>query len=106
MGKLALVTGAGAGIGRAAAMAFAKTGAKTVVADIADRQGLETVAMIEEAGGEAGFVHRCGFFHFRGDGRPGCGNVWPDRLCLQQRRNRQSDLHRRWRILTRTSGTG
>jgi NAD(P)-dependent dehydrogenase (short-subunit alcohol dehydrogenase family) len=55
-GKVALVTGAASGIGRAAALAFARDGAKVVVADIAVGGGEETVRMIEAARGEAIFV--------------------------------------------------
>jgi NAD(P)-dependent dehydrogenase (short-subunit alcohol dehydrogenase family) len=57
-GKVALVTGAGSGIGRASAQAFAREGAKVVVADIVVASGEETVAMIKAGGGEAMFV-RC-----------------------------------------------
>lgn len=54
--KVALVTGASAGIGRASALAFAREGARVVVADIAAPGGEETVRLIREAGGEASFV--------------------------------------------------
>jgi NAD(P)-dependent dehydrogenase (short-subunit alcohol dehydrogenase family) len=54
--KVALVTGAGSGIGRASARTFAREGAKVVVADIATEGGEETVRLIKEAGGEAIFV--------------------------------------------------
>lgn len=55
-GKVALVTGAASGIGRASALAFAREGAKTVVADILVEGGEETVRIIKEAGGDALFV--------------------------------------------------
>ena len=55
-GKVALVTGAASGIGRASALAFARAGAKTVVADVLVEGGEETVRMIKAAGGDALFV--------------------------------------------------
>ncbi len=51
--KVALVTGAAGGIGRAAAIAFAQEGAKVAVCDVAE--GEETVELIREAGGDAKF---------------------------------------------------
>lgn len=57
-GKAALVTGASSGIGRASAMAFAREGAKVLVADVTEEAGNETVKMIKSAGGEAVFA-RC-----------------------------------------------
>ena len=55
-GRVALVTGAASGIGRASAMAFAAHGASVVVADVADESGRETVDMIEAAGGDAIYI--------------------------------------------------
>jgi NAD(P)-dependent dehydrogenase (short-subunit alcohol dehydrogenase family) len=55
-GNVAVITGAGSGIGRACALAFAGEGAKVVVADIAVADGEETVRLIKAAGGEAVFV--------------------------------------------------
>jgi NAD(P)-dependent dehydrogenase (short-subunit alcohol dehydrogenase family) len=55
-GKVALVTGAGDGIGRESARIFAREGARVVVADISTEQSEETVRLIRDAGGEASFV--------------------------------------------------
>ncbi len=52
-GKVAFVTGAANGIGRAAALAFAREGASVVVADISEQGNQETARMIEQAGGRA-----------------------------------------------------
>jgi len=55
-GKVALVTGAGSGIGRAVSMGFADHGARVIVADIDTSGGEETVQLIEERGGTAVFI--------------------------------------------------
>ncbi len=52
-GKVAFVTGAASGIGRAAALAFARAGASVVVADVAGQGNQETARMIEDLGGQA-----------------------------------------------------
>lgn len=57
-GQVALVTGAGNGIGRATAQAFAQQGMKVVVSDVDAKGGEATVELIRGAGGEATFI-RC-----------------------------------------------
>jgi len=54
--KSVIVTGAGSGIGRAAALAFAAEGANVTVADIDDQHGQATVALLRELGAQAEFV--------------------------------------------------
>ncbi|OGF30495.1 hypothetical protein A3H09_03945 [Candidatus Falkowbacteria bacterium RIFCSPLOWO2_12_FULL_45_13] len=54
--KVAIITGAGSGIGRAAALAFAREGAKVVAADWAEAGGQETVKLINKQNGRAFFV--------------------------------------------------
>ena len=52
-GKVAIVTGAGTGIGRAAALAFAREGARVLVAGLEPERLAETVELVRAAGGEA-----------------------------------------------------
>jgi len=55
--RVAIVTGAASGVGRASAIAFAAAGAKIIVADIDEAGGSETVAIIRAGGGDAYYCH-------------------------------------------------
>jgi len=54
--KVAIITGAGSGMGRVAAQMFAAEGAKVLVAEYDEKAGAETAALVRAAGGEAAFV--------------------------------------------------
>jgi NAD(P)-dependent dehydrogenase (short-subunit alcohol dehydrogenase family) len=54
--KAIIITGAGMGIGKAAALAFANEGGSVAVADVSEVDGQDTVRQIKEGGGEAIFV--------------------------------------------------
>ncbi|RYZ51777.1 MAG: SDR family NAD(P)-dependent oxidoreductase, partial [Chitinophagaceae bacterium] len=54
--KVAIITGAGSGIGKAAALLLAADGARVVVADINEKGGQEVVEEIKKSGGEAFFI--------------------------------------------------
>src|ERR1700724_101467 len=55
-GKVALITGAGSGIGRATSRIFAREGARLVLADVAEEGGQETLGMVKNIGASAIFV--------------------------------------------------
>ncbi len=55
--KVALITGAGSGIGRETALLFSAEGAVIVVVDVNDAAGEETVARVRKNGGDAVYVH-------------------------------------------------
>ena len=55
-GKVALITGAGSGIGRATSLIFAREGARLMLADVVEAGGHETVRMVKELGAEATFL--------------------------------------------------
>ena len=54
--KVAIITGAGSGMGRTAALMFAAEGARVVVAEFSEPAGRETARLVTEAGGSASFV--------------------------------------------------
>lgn len=55
--KVAVITGAGSGTGRASSLLFAREGARLVCVDVDDVMGEETCRQVRAAGGEATFVH-------------------------------------------------
>jgi NAD(P)-dependent dehydrogenase (short-subunit alcohol dehydrogenase family) len=55
--KVAVVTGAGGGIGRESALLFSREGSAIVAVDVNDAAGKETVSLVEKAGGRARYVH-------------------------------------------------
>lgn len=61
-GRVAFITGAGSGIGRATALAFARAGASVALAGIPEQDHQETAGMIEESGGKA-LAIRCDVRH-------------------------------------------
>jgi len=56
LNKVALITGAGSGIGRTISIIFAQEGAKVALIDLISKAGLQTVKMVEDAKGEAIFI--------------------------------------------------
>ena len=87
-GKVAFITGAASGIGRATAVAFAAEGARVVIPDSTADALQETEAAVKIAGGEvlAIAVRRVEAEGGRGRGRTSRRNLRPHRLRVQQRR--------------------
>lgn len=56
-GKVAIVTGASSGIGRSVAQLYAQNGLKVIVSDVNDAGGAETVQLIQQAEGQAAYIH-------------------------------------------------
>jgi NAD(P)-dependent dehydrogenase (short-subunit alcohol dehydrogenase family) len=56
-GRVSVITGSGAGQGRAAALLFAREGARVVVAELKEEDGQDTVDQVKKEGGEAAYVH-------------------------------------------------
>lgn len=56
-GKVAFITGAGSGIARAAALLFAREGARVVIAELKREPGMATEELVRDAGGDALFIH-------------------------------------------------
>jgi NAD(P)-dependent dehydrogenase (short-subunit alcohol dehydrogenase family) len=54
--KVAIITGGGGGIGRATAIRFAQEGARLIIADYGEENGIKTVNIVREMGGEAEFI--------------------------------------------------
>ncbi|MCC7351279.1 MAG: glucose 1-dehydrogenase [Phycisphaerales bacterium] len=55
--RVAVISGSAMGMGRAAAVLFARHGAKVLVADVDDERGHDTMELIRQAGGDAAFAH-------------------------------------------------
>ena len=55
-GKVAVITGAGSGIGRSAALRFAVEGARVIIAELVADLGIQTEQLVRDAGGECRFV--------------------------------------------------
>ena len=87
--KVAIITGAGGGMGRVAALMFAAEGAKVVVADSARRPATRRSGLVEDAGGagELRQGRRLERGRRQGDGRPRDRPLRPGRRPLQQRRD-------------------
>lgn len=89
-GKVAIVTGGTSGIGRATAVAYAREGAKVVVAGRREAEGEETVRLIGKEGGDGIFVATDVTKETDVKNLVGrtLEKIWPPRRRLQQRGNR------------------
>ena len=105
-GKVAVITGAASGMGRATAMRFAKEGAAVVVADLNSQAGEATVSEIAAGGGRAVFQHTDvgSDDGYQGADRSRGERIRPARYHLQQCRHRWSDRPAR-RHSQRRTGT-
>lgn len=56
-GRVAFITGAGSGIARAAALLFAREGARVAIAELKREPGMATAQLVRDAGGDALFIH-------------------------------------------------
>ena len=84
-GKSALVTGGGGGIGRATALAFAREGARVAVADAVVESAQQTVAQVNQAGGQGDVAHRRCVRSRPSSGydRSSRWRLWASGLCVQ-----------------------
>ena len=78
-GKVALITGAGSGIGRATSKIFAREGAKLILADVVEEGGQETLRMLKDIRQD----RRSEMGGRRGDGGQGRREIRPAGLRLQ-----------------------
>jgi NAD(P)-dependent dehydrogenase (short-subunit alcohol dehydrogenase family) len=82
--KVAIITGAGSGTGRAGALIFAREGARVVVADLDPENGEETARMVQGSGGQASFI------------QVDCGRVEDMRRLVEQAVQRYGRLDILW----------
>ena len=79
-GKIAVITGAGDGIGRGCALVFAKHGADVIITDLNLDSAMETAREVEALGRRAGPAAQRGRHQFAPEGAgSGAGGLWVDR---------------------------